>query len=80
MRGYSIDMDGMHRFLWRRADHTGRLRIQQRQFAEELGIAHETVCRLLKRMADQGRIKKIAAKAHNVGVYSVKNPDEWAQT
>lgn len=77
MRGHPINLDAMHAFLWRRADRLGRLRIQQRAFAEELGIAHETVCRFIKKMSDEGRLKRIKNEKNNIGVYVIVDPDEY---
>lgn len=77
MRGHPIDIDGLHGFLFRRADRLGRLRLSQRDFAAELGIAHETVCRIMSKMAKQGRIKRIKSEKNNIGVYAVVDPAQW---
>lgn len=79
MRGHPIDIDGLHAFLFRKADRLGRLRLSQRSFAEELGVAHETVCRVMSKMAKQGRIKRIKSEKNNIGVYAVVDPEQWAE-
>lgn len=77
MKGHPIDIDGMHRYLFRKSASNGSMRIHQRDFAKELGVAFETVCRMLKRMTDQGRIKRIGSRSNNVGVYSITDPQVW---
>lgn len=77
MRGKPIDIDKLHGFLFRRADHFGKLRMSQRDFASELGVAHETVCRVMKKMTDQGRIKRIRSEKNNIGIYVITDPTSW---
>lgn len=80
MRGHPIDVDALHAFLYRRADRLGRLRLSQRDFAAELGVAHETVCRIMSKMAKAGRIRRIKSEKNNIGVYAVVDPTTWAET
>lgn len=77
MRGRPIDVDALHGFLFRKADHFGRLRLSQRDFASELGVAHETVCRVMSKMAKEGRIKRIKSEKNNIGVYAIVDPQGW---
>lgn len=77
MRGRPIDIDKLHVFLFRKADRLGRLRLSQRAFADELGVAHETICRVMSKMAKQGRIKRIKSEKNNIGVYAVVDPTDW---
>ena len=78
MRGQPIDLDEMHRQLFEKADHFGRLRISQKDYAKELGLVHETVCRCLTKMAAQGRLKRIKSGKSNVGTYHIIDPEVWA--
>jgi DNA-binding transcriptional regulator PaaX len=64
--------------LFRKTDHFGRLRMSQKAFADELGIANETVCRALSKMAKEGRLKRIKSEKNNIGVYHIIDPDKWA--
>jgi DNA-binding MarR family transcriptional regulator len=77
MRGKPIDLDKLHAFLFRRSDRFGRLRMSQRDFAKELGVAHETICRVMGKMAKQGRLKRIRSEKNNIGVYAIVDPAEW---
>ncbi len=77
MRGRPIDLDALHSLLFGRADRFGRLRLSQRDFATELGIAHETVCRALSKMAKDGRLRRIKSEKNNIGVYALKDPAVW---
>lgn len=79
MRGHPIDVEALHGFLHRRADRLGRLRVSQRDFAAELGVAHETVCRIMAKMAKEGRIRRIKSEKNNIGVYAVVDPAEWRE-
>lgn len=77
MRGHPLDLDALHKVLWTKADHFGRMRLSQRDFAKEAGIAHETVCRAFSRMADQGRLTRLKSEKNNIGVYHVIDPELW---
>lgn len=77
VRGHPIDINKMHRFLWRRSDRLGRLRLSQRDFAKELGVAHETVSRIFSRMTEAGMIKRIRSERNNIGIYAIVDPDEF---
>lgn len=77
MRGHPLDLDALHALLFGRADHFGRLRLSQRKFAEEVGIAHETVCRAVSKMAKEGRLKRLKSEKNNIGIYHIIDPVKW---
>lgn len=78
MRGHPIDLDALHMLLFKRADHFGKLRMSQKDFANEVGIAHETVCRALSKMTKEGRMRRIRSEKNNIGVYYIIDPAKWA--
>lgn len=80
MRGVPLNDDLLHRRFFRKSDHAGRLRIVQKDLAEELQLKPETICRLLKRMEGKGMLKRIRSEKNNIGVYAISDPDTPTQT
>lgn len=76
-KGHPIDRDKLHAYLFRKTDRYGRLRLVQKNLAEDMGVAHETICRVIKRMCDEKRMKRLDSKKNNVGVYMVLDPEDW---
>lgn len=74
-RAINIDHQRLHEMLWKKADSTGRLLIHQSDLREQLAVSNATLCRILQRMANEGRLKKIAARKGNIGVYVLQNPE-----
>lgn len=73
-RGQAIDIDALHAYLYRKSDRLHRIRIVQRQLAEELGITYFAVNRILAKMVQQDRIKKMSSDVKNVWTYVVEDP------
>lgn len=74
MRGVPLDRMEVHQKIWAARDRRGRVKIYQKQFAEHLGISIYHMSRIIKEFEEQGRLKKIAARYRNVGVYVVSDP------
>lgn len=74
-KGQPINVDALHRYLWRKSDRLNRIRVVQRELAAELGITYFAVCRILARMVQQDRLKKMSSDAKNVWTYIVRDPD-----
>lgn len=74
--GHPIDLNALHRYLYRRTDRLGRLRIVQKKLADELGYSRFNVSRVLKRMEAQQRIRKVGDRERNTYVI-VQDPDVW---
>lgn len=75
-KGQPIDVDALHRYLHRKSDRLGRLKIVQRELAETLGITHFAVNRILGRMEEQGRLGKLASDQKNIWTYVINDPEE----
>lgn len=75
-KGHAIDLDALQRYLYRRTDGKGRIRIHQQQLAEELGITNVSVCRALTRLEEQGRIRTLIRGRHNVQTWIIKEPEK----
>lgn len=71
-KGEAIDLDALHALLLERAGRLGKVKIHQRDLAAELGVTHFAICRVLARMEEEGRIKRIGQGYKNVGLYAVK--------
>lgn len=73
-KGIPVDRNNIHVTLWDRSDRLNKITLHQRNFAKEIGISYFAVCRILKELSEEGRIKKVAAKKDNVAVYAVRDP------
>lgn len=76
-RGYVIDRDGIHRYLWSISNSRNRVQIHQGTLAERYEITQATMSRVMKELAKEGRLKKVASKANNVGVFVITDPGEF---
>ena len=74
-RGEPLDVAALHRHLRRKADRLGRIRLNQRALAVELGVTRFAVCRVVARMTRTGRLRRIGSGPRNVGLYVVGPPD-----
>lgn len=77
-RGVKIDRVTLHRNLWERADRFGKVEIHQRTLSEELDVTNVTVSLIIKELVEDERIRKVAARKGNIGVYVVKDPNLFA--
>jgi DNA-binding MarR family transcriptional regulator len=76
-RGHSIDDSAVHSFLFRRTDRLGRIRINQTELAGEFGITKFTMSRVINRMIDAKRIRRLSSHLNNRGVFIVEDPEVW---
>lgn len=77
MRGQAVDRLALHQELWKRCDRFGKIQILQGELADELGITKPTMSNIIRDMSEEGRLKKVAAKKRNIGVYQIKDPAEF---
>lgn len=73
-RGVPIDRQEVHAKIWAARDKSGRVKIYQKRFAESLHISQYHMSRIIREFEEQGRIKKIAARYRNIGIYVVEDP------
>lgn len=73
----AIDRDGLHRYLWRRSDRLGRLRLVQKELADGLGVTKFTISRIMKEFTDQGRVRSLGRGERSSHTYLVIDPDAW---
>lgn len=79
-KGTAIDVDAFHSFLFRKADRLGRVKISQRQLADELEISKFTMSRLINKMVDAKRLRRIKSmqeRHYNAGLFVVEDPEVW---
>lgn len=72
-----VDRYDLHDHLWDKADRFGRCLIYQKELASELDITQATMSLIVKELTESGRIKKIAAKQRNIGIYVVRDPTQF---
>lgn len=77
-RGVKIDRVTLHRALWEKADRFGKVEIHQKTLADELGVTNVTVSLIIKELVEEERVRKVAAKKGNVGIYVIKDPTGFA--
>lgn len=77
-RGVRVDIDLLHGYLHRKSDRLGRVKIQQGDLAELLGVTKFTMSRVIAGMVSGGRLRKLANDRHNQGVFVVIDPVVWA--
>lgn len=71
-----IDRAKLHRHLHRKlGGQPGE--IDKVKLAAALGMDHAHLGRIIKELVDAGRLSLIGRGAHNVGIYSSKDPDEF---
>lgn len=70
---------GLHVLLWQRRDAAGGVRVVQKQLAAELGVSKFSMSRILKRMADDGRLIPLVGSGGSA-TYEVVDPEVWIQT
>lgn len=74
MKGQKVDRLALHERFWAQADRFGKVEIYQKGLAEELHLTAPTVSLIMKELVEEGRIRKVASKRRNVGVYAVRDP------
>lgn len=77
MRGKPIDLHMLHIYLWKRTDSYDTIKVNQRDLAAKMNVAHETLSRNFKKMVDDGRMRRIKSSGHRINTYLVVEPDEW---
>lgn len=74
MRG--VHRGGLHVLLWQRRESSGAVRVVQKQLAAEFVVSKYSMSRILKTMADEGRLIPLTG---SVGTdYEVVDPAAWA--
>lgn len=61
--------------LWSRSDRLNRLKVIQKDFADEVGCTKFTMNIVFKRLEADGRIKRVQTHQGNVGTYVIRDPD-----
>jgi CTP-dependent riboflavin kinase len=79
MRGKPIDLHLLHIYLWKRTDSYDTIKVNQRQLAAKMDVAHETLSRNFKKMCDEGRMRRIRSSGHRINTYRVEEPDAWLE-
>lgn len=77
-RGYTVDVDALHRFLFKQADRRGCLKLRQTQLALELGVTKFTMSRTIARMVKEERIRQITSGHYARGTFQIEDPAVWA--
>lgn len=75
MAPQKIDRHLLHKYLHGKADHHGRLRILQTEFADQIGCTKFTLNRLLKELEEAGRIRRVSRARKQAGLYEINDPD-----
>lgn len=76
-KGHSINIEALHSFLFRKSDRLGRIKLNQRELADEFGITKFTMSRVIARMVDTKRIRRLTNNLNNRGSFVVEDPEVW---
>lgn len=76
-QGVPVDVLAIHQELWDARKRNGTVQIYQKKFAAHLNLSQYHMSRVIRRMTEEGRIKKIAARYRNVGIYQVMDPADF---
>lgn len=76
-RGTDLDHLAIHRALWERADRLGRVRLNQTEFADELGVTKFTMSRVIAAFIEDDRLELVTRNKNNRGQFKVMDPDQW---
>lgn len=79
MPNVGIDRHALHQYLYTKADPSGRLRILQVEFADEIGCTKYTLNRLLKELETAGRIRRVSRRRATNGLYKINDPAEFEE-
>ena len=79
-RGKTIDRVALHCDLWSKSDRLNRIEIYQKELAQTLGVTQATMSLIIKDLVEDGRVRKIASKPRNVGIYVVRDPAQFEHT
>ena len=74
-----IDRNALHRLLWGRADRFGRYRMELKALCDELGLSYAHFSVVIREMAAEGRMRRIAGPKYGQKVYQVENPAGWME-
>lgn len=77
MRGHAVDRVAVHMALWDKSDRQHKIEIYQKELAQKMSITQATMSLVIKDLSEEGRIKKIASRPRNVGVYVVRDPADF---
>lgn len=78
-RPQKINIDALHRHLFRKADRMGRLKLPINKLSEELGLGYCHLIGVVKKMADEGRLKRLSGTTYGTKTYVVRDPATWTE-
>lgn len=79
MRGVRVIRHEVHKQLWQARNRKDCVQIHQKDFAGFIGIQPTHMSRVIKDLVEDGRIKKIAVRKANIGVYLIRNPADFEE-
>jgi DNA-binding MarR family transcriptional regulator len=76
-RGKHLNDQKIHTNLYKQSDRLGRLKIIQKDLAAELGITIFAMSRVIKRMEEAGRIKRLTSHQGTIWTYVIRDPERF---
>lgn len=78
-RPIEIDDAGLHRFLYRKADRQHRFSFSQQKLAADLGVSEFHLCRVMRRLREDGRVRRIGTRTIVVAdpANFTEDPPNW---
>jgi len=73
----ALDIDAVHRYLWKKANRQGKITFLRTAVAKELGVTVFTVSRIMTQMQAENRAFKMMAAYRSGCTFRLVDPDEW---
>lgn len=72
-----IDRNALHRYLYRRADRLGRLKLNVKVLAADLELSYCNMTVVIGEMTASGRLRRIGGPRYGLKTYVVADPSSW---
>ena len=73
----AVDRDRLHALLFRRTNRFGKVKLIQKELAEEIGVNKFTMSRIMKEFLEDGRAKLLSRGKHDGNSYVIVDPEVW---
>jgi hypothetical protein len=72
-----LQLDALHRYLWRHRGERDRVAVNIRDLANALGVGHTLANAAVIAMRDEGRLRAVAWQKNRKRIYQVADPAQW---
>lgn len=76
----ALDIDAIHRYVYRHSDRLHRYPMNAVTLADELGVSYYNFTVVVKKMVAAGRLRQISGRKFGAKTYVVEDPDVWGSS